>query len=643
MAIRVLDAAVVGRIAAGEVVERPASVVKELVENALDAGSSSITVEIKNGGIDYTRVTDNGVGIPAKEARIAFENHATSKISTQEELTDIRTLGFRGEALPSIAAVAKVTLTTRARGNDEGIRLQVNGSKVENLQPYGCPEGTTIVVRDLFYNVPVRHGFLKKASVEFGAVSDMIMRIILGNPQVSIRFINNERTVYHSVGDGNMRHAALSVYGRETAEKLVELDAFEGGLHIFGLIGVGDLSRANRSHQSFFVNGRVVRCQLLTEVLEEVCKSRVTIGRFPMCALHVTLPPHSVDVNVHPNKLEVRFRDEQMMRGGAEGLLAKAFEGERLLDLEQINAPEMQAPQTTVEIVKPPVENLTIEGGGQSQTESTGQPVVLPDQLPISNHPKPAYKPAQQQDKSLEQIEIPTIAIASNPSAIVRDPASSVVPLSVVEDTRENPPSNVEFKDQNAAHAPIHLRIIGVVFRTYVLVETEGALLMIDQHAAHERILYEQYKRQLEQGLAAQQLLAPMVVPVSAKEYSVLLDNRQLLLDVGYEVEPFGERDLQVRSVPHVLGKAEIKPVFAEMVDRLDLLRSTTIDRRRDEIIQASCKHAVKGGDALSEIEISSLIQEMQNTGSPPTCPHGRPVMRVFRRSELERHFKRIQ
>ena len=323
MPIRILDAETVSRIAAGEVVERPASIAKEMIENAIDAGSTSITVEIREGGIEYMRITDNGCGIPAEETRFAFTNHATSKLVSGDMLTDIRTLGFRGEALASIAAVAKVEMRTRTRGADSGALVRVEGGAWMGLQDIGCPEGTSITVRDLFYNVPARKAFLRKPAYEAGVVYDMVTKLMLGNPSVAIRLINNGKTVAHSYGDGKLRSAALAVLGRETATAMEEIDVSEGAFRMTGLIGLGDLARQNRSMQYFFVNGRSIRCHLLTAALEQATKERVGIGMHPICALHVRIPASAVDVNVHPSKLEVRFRDEQGFRYTAENLMMK--------------------------------------------------------------------------------------------------------------------------------------------------------------------------------------------------------------------------------------------------------------------------------------------------------------------------------
>lgn len=674
MPIRVLDAATVGRIAAGEVVERPGSVVKELIENSLDAGATSITVEIRGGGIDYLRVTDNGCGIEPGQVRLAFENHATSKLQRAEQLDDIRTLGFRGEALPSIAAVSKIEMTTRAKDQPSGMRYSSEGGQNIRVQEAGCPQGTTIVMRDLFFNVPVRRAFLKKPSYEGGLVSDAAARLLLGNPGVSMRFISGGNTLYHSFGDGKLRHAVFAVYGRETAEKMVELDAAEGGVRISGLIGVGELAKATRAHQLFFINGRSVRCPLLSRALEQVCRSRVTIGMYPMCVLNLTLPPTAVDVNVHPNKLEVRFRDEEMMRAACEKLLNRAFEGERVLEIEKLtqDTPVLerrsavreipledvkssaQLPEKTpaprVEAPKPepaletPVERTAVLVEPSRRSEN----VAKPEQLRLGFTPSGARmlredtvadldaRPLKvmtsglstlrrsqegRQESAAQQVGAPEEAVAApNPG-----PGQAIQPAS------ESRPEPVEF------------RLIGVAFKTYILAEAGDKLLLIDQHAAHERLQYEKLMRRAQAGEASQELLVPLVLHLSAREIAAIEENMTVLEEAGYRIEPFGAQDIRVLAVPFVMGKAEIRPIFLEMLQSLGQLKAATVDVRRGEIMQMACKSAVKGGDALTQSEIEALISQMMATGAPPTCPHGRPVVKVISKRELEKMFKRIQ
>ncbi|MBR0464018.1 MAG: DNA mismatch repair endonuclease MutL [Clostridia bacterium] len=645
MSIRILDAQTVGRIAAGEVIERPASIVKELIENALDAGATSVTVEIKNGGIDYLRVTDNGSGIPPEETRIAFENHATSKISSGDELNDIATLGFRGEALPSIAAVARVTLTTRTAGSEAGTRLQVNGGTVEDMQQIGCPEGTTIVVKDLFYNLPVRRTFLKKPSVEAGYVTDMVTKLILSHPDVAMRLISNGKTTYHSYGDGNLRHNYMAIYGREAAERAILVDEVEGTFRIKGLIGLGDLARPTRSQEFFFVNGRSVRVPMLNKALEHAAQGRVMIGLYPICALSVTIPPNSVDVNVHPSKLEVRFRDEADIQLKAALTLTRACSGTTILDIQAIDTPPVSIPERPeVKVIDQPANVVS----DSASLETHQVPQKTEQQTFLFNKP---FTPSVLRESDLRpsqtlvhpvydkpKNEATAIKPFDEPSLSETEPAQAPADSSVV--TPKATPS--EQSPVRVSDDELPLRVIGVFARTYILVEVGETLVMIDQHAAHERILYEQYKHKLEQGTAAQQLLMPLILHVSQREMETLNENQSILQEAGYEIESFGRNDIQIRAVPFVLGEAETRLLFAEFIDSLDQLKNAAIEQKRSEIILASCKHAVKGGDDLTTMEIDALIREMLVTKAPPNCPHGRPILKVFSIRDIEKMFKRI-
>lgn len=720
MPIRILDAATVGRIAAGEVVERPSSVVKELMENSIDAGATSITVEIRGGGIDYLRVTDNGCGIEPGQVRLAFENHATSKLQHADQLNDIRTLGFRGEALPSIASVSHVEMTTRARNQETGMKLTIDGGENLRVKEAGCPEGTTFIMKDLFFNLPVRRAFLKKPSYEGGLVSDAVARMILGNPGISVRYINNGSNVYHSFGDGKLRHAVFAVYGKQVAERMIEFDAAEGGTRIYGMIGVGELARSTRAHQMFFINGRSVRCPLLTKALEEVCRSRVTIGMYPMCALNIVIPPTAVDVNVHPNKLEVRFRDEIQMRMMAERLMSAAFEGERVLkfsgdgiiqksvervatvreiiaapaaDSQEKNASDM-AEKSVIPVKKENTSSIETTKQSSAPAQSAPAAPVIPkasfEKIPQAASCEKAIENTDAKDKSktkenkessglLENVDLrPTTDTdpvkknkkgflnweqfkmfqevaqreieklsSANPKQVRDGGEYELLPKvgSVYTDRiyTENDDKVIPASVETPADENLPYRVIGVLFKTYILVESGDSLLLIDQHAAHERLQYEKYMAQLEAGAASQQLLTPIILHLSAKEMALIQENMDVLNDAGYTVEPFGEMDIQVRAVPYILGKAELKPIFMDMINSLSSLKNATIDARRAQVMQMACKSAVKAGDSLSKSEIHALIQQMLDTGAPPTCPHGRPVMKSISLRELEKMFKRIQ
>ena len=661
MPIRILDAATVGRIAAGEVVERPASVVKELVENSLDAGATSVTVEIRDGGIGYMRVTDNGCGIEPGQVRLAFENHATSKLVTPEQLDDIRTLGFRGEALPSIAAVARVEMTTRAKAQEAGTRLNVEGGRNMIVREIGCPEGTTVIMRDLFFNIPVRRAFLRKAQYEAALVNDTVARMILGSPKISFRFINNGRTVYHSFGDGDLRHAVFAVYGRETAENMLEVDQSEGAMRIRGLVGVGEQAKATRAHEAFFINGRSVRCPLLSQALESVCRERVTIGMYPMCALHLTLAPGSVDVNVHPNKLEVRFRDEAATRIAVESMLRDALQGGSMLRLKAEKPAIVEEKHTVEQLPLPDMDNVTANTTEvqNAQTEVVNQKTEVSDiatKVVKDTLPDDAFEALIQAERrrlgiSPSGSELRETAFAPWPK---RSPVPDVmtfagggtVPFAQMHApmaTKTPPAQPIEQLTlaQDKDTAPY--RVIGVLFKTYILLECEDAFLLIDQHAAHERLRYDAMAKAVEEGVASQRLLTPQIVRVSAREMTLVEENMDALTAAGYDISPIGDRDLQIRAVPHIHGHAELTPRFMDVISSLSGLGSAALEARRDEILQAACKGAVKAGDALSDSEIKALLSQMEASGAPPTCPHGRPVIKTFSRREIERMFRRIQ
>lgn len=646
MAIKVLDANTISKISAGEVVERPSSVVKELMENSIDAGARAITVEIKDGGITYLRVTDNGCGIPFREARMAFQNHATSKLKDADGLWDIRTLGFRGEALPSIAAVSRVTMTTREKNTDFGAKVEMEGGECKGVTETGCPEGTTIVMKDLFFNLPVRQKFLKKPAYEQGLVTDVVSKMALGNPTVAVRYISNGKIVFSSLGNGDVRAAALSVYGREYAQALREVDAFEGAFALKGLIGIGDQAKPTRSQQSFFINGRLIRCPLLSLALEDACKGRVTVGMHPMCVLSVTAPPEAIDINVHPSKLEVRFRDEAAFRLTAQSLLSKAFVKETMIGAFTVPK-EAEKKETLVRSVllppkaeaSAPIAKTEIPPVKTPSEPSAARPVFAPKHT--ENELNGIFqKPEAKKD---EVRETPFARPAPKP---VPPPVSVKVPETA---ERVIAPIDAKKAEQTVFETP-HLkkqeetfRLIGVLFKTYILIEADGALIMIDQHAAHERLNFESLKKRLDEGTGAQQLLMPYVVHMSRREAQLVLDAKELLEETGYQVEPFGETDIQVRAVPFILGQADMRIMFTEIIESLDTLKNAEKEKRMHTIIQASCKHAVKAGDTLTEGEIQSLLDAMRASGAPPTCPHGRPVLRTLTKNEIEKMFKRIQ
>lgn len=685
--IQKLDAEIIGKIAAGEVVESPAAAIKELVENSIDAGAQSVTVEIREGGVSYLRVTDNGSGIRRSDVRMAFERNATSKIRKADDLFDLRSLGFRGEALASIAAVSRVTLTTRTREDESGTRVVNEGGVITSISDAASPEGTTIVARDLFYNTPVRRKFLKKPATEGARVADTMLRMILAHPDVSIRLIHNEKQIYFSPGNGDLRAAAFCLYGREVATGLTPV-AGEGSVQVTGLVGVGPLARANRTHQTFILNGRFVRNALLTQALEDACRERVTIGHYPICMLHVQMPGPMLDVNVHPNKLEVRFSNEAVVYDSVYGAVQDCFARGAFAQ-----APEMKladggaapGPQVRVEVTPPP--ERTDAPAAEKPAPKPPEPSARPPEptakrtaAPADLEPDGASAPATGAGEAAAFAQVvssyfgggeaagrsplrqtpgpaagpvPKLDFAAYPGDVPVKLRAEQAPASAATATAKGETAEAEqqaiqtetaaeLAAQEAPRPPV-FRVIGVAFDTYVIVQQERELLLIDQHAAHERILYERLMRSLDQGTGSQQLLTAQIVSVTPQERERLQSYRQEIEAAGFEIEPFGEDAYQIRAVPMVLGQPQAKAMFVELLDRLGELRVlATQERRREAILQMACKRAVKGGDALTEAEIASLIRQMQEVDAPPTCPHGRPLVVRLTRGELERRFKRI-
>lgn len=606
-AIRALDPLIIGKIAAGEVVERPAFAIKELIENSIDAGATAIAVEIRDGGLSYFRVTDNGCGIAPEDIRMAFARHATSKLRHAEDLDAIHTLGFRGEALASIAAVARVALTTRAAGSVMGTKAMVAGGVFETISEAASPEGTSIVVKDLFYNTPARRKFLKKPATEAGLVSDVVMRLILARPDISFRLHNAEKQVYHSPGNGSLKDALFSVMGKEAIVSLVEVKGSVAGCAIHGFVGVGEAARRSRSMQTFILNGRYVRNQFLSQALEEGCHERVMIGKYPVCALHLTMAYENVDVNVHPNKLEVRFSDERALMTGLSGMVRQAFAVE----------PMQAAPK--------------LEVTPRSQEEDSGYSA-----LPI----KPPAPPDRPSVRIRDSAIMPGVDINRPPVLFPDSFAEQDIPKKSVAQEIEQETLPIPEASSNAEKP---LQAVGVAWYEYIFVTQENTLYIIDQHAAHERILYERFQNVMDQQVASQQLLVPQVIQLTHREHTTILGNLDILFEIGFDIEDFGDRSIQVRAVPVVLGRPELTSFFGDLADSLLEYRALpTQVQRRDALVKYACKKAVKAGDSLSVESIESLLAQMKKTGAPPTCPHGRPLVVAIEKTELDKRFRRL-
>lgn len=676
-----LNQELIGKIAAGEVVESPASAIKELVENSLDAGATCVTVEIRDGGIAYLRVTDNGRGIRARDVRMAFERHATSKITKSDDLFALHTLGFRGEALASIAAVSKLTITTRSIHEETGTRAINEGGEIKSITEAASPQGTTIVARELFYNTPVRLKFLKKPATEAAKVAEMIARLILAHPDVSFRLIHNGKQIYASSGNGDLRSAIFSLYGREIAGAMIAVKS-EGAVAVSGLVGVGLQARSNRARQTFIVNGRTIRSQVLTQALEDGCRERVTVGHYPICVLNIEMPTNMVDVNVHPNKLEVRFSDEHLLYENVCGAVTDSFSVSPLK-----SAPHMtltrEVPQTTLRpSVVQVIDTQTEEGIEQAREQlkaETPQPTVRAINIKIAPSQQTTVSPSTEEAGSTpipqQQAEFTSFVTQYFGGTALRENAvpgrkellafaklnDAPSERKAPESTRENEPTA-----QNAsAPAPRQEAVqqellpkaegnplgdelsgysmVGVAFDTYIILQNQKQLILIDQHAAHERILYEKMMREIDAGTGSQVLMVAQVVHVTPQDAVKIEAYREDIRAAGFDIEPFGDDAYQIRAVPNVLGIPQTKSAFLDMVDRLGELRVlSTAQKRRDAILQMACKKAVKGGDKLTMEEIKPLLADMLRTNAPPTCPHGRPLVVVLERTEIEKRFRRI-
>ncbi len=692
-----LSSEIIGKIAAGEVVENPASAVKELVENSLDAGATCVTVEIRDGGISYLRVTDNGRGIPARDVRLAFERHATSKIRKSEDLFDLHTLGFRGEALASIAAVSKLTLTTRHADADAGTRAICEGGIIKSIAEAASPQGTTIVARELFYNTPVRLKFLKKPVTEASKVADVISRMILAHPDVSFRLMSNGKQIYSSTGNGDLRSAVFSLYGRETANGMTPVKS-EGSVSVRGLVGVGACARANRGRQTFIVNGRTIRSNVLTQALEDGCRERVTVGHYPICVLNIDLPVGMVDVNVHPNKLEVRFSDENLLYQSVKGAVADSFAPSPLSGAPSVTLVRDEGRAVPAGIVRV-IDTDTEEGREQARREN-----ATPDEQPspkasgprvqfvqVKTDVKPAAEPSKTESAPIsrptpqQHAQFTSFVTEYFGGAVLREsaiPGKERTPIEFgkidpgKEEKREEPAVQKTAPDTSPVETPVPekavikeekpaepqqqtilpeekgssiggalsgYRMVGVAFDTYIILQNDKQLVFIDQHAAHERILYEKLMREIDAGAGSQMLMVAQVVHVTPQEREKIETYADEISAAGFDIEPFGDDAYQIRAVPNVLGVPQTRAAFEEMVDHLGELRVlSTQKKRRDAILQMACKKAIKGGDKLTMEEIEPLLICMLATGAPPTCPHGRPLVVTLTRTELEKRFRRI-
>ena len=657
--IKLLPKEIAELIAAGEVVERPASVIKELVENSIDAGADKITVEIQRGGISFMRVTDNGSGIKHDQVRTAFLRHATSKIKTATDLDAILTLGFRGEALASICAVSKVEVLSAVKG-ENGISYEIYGGEEVSFEEVGCPVGTTIIVRDLFYNVPARMKFLKKDVTEGNSVAAVMERIALSHPEVAVKFIRDGKVAINTVGDGKLKSAVYSVLGREFTSSLIPVEYNEQALSINGFVCMPSRCRPNRNGQFFFLNGRFVKSGTISAALDRAYQNSAMVGKFPAAVLNLSIPAGTVDVNVHPAKTEIRFADERrifdLVYRGARSAIAM---GDRHPELQlsakkptNIFAPTNEFTQAKLNI--PVVDNASFS------FKNENKPIIEKTQIEASITPKTDFsKPLILNDSSAVMTDCKKINDAPIYKVILDDEFSSPLKpkadLSIRQEALSQPiiekveqilPENNDLakpdlnSDINLEIDPLKIKYIGEAFATYIIVSHGESLYLIDKHAAHERINFEKLKAELE--IQKQMLLTPVSVTLLTEEFEAIISNLTMLGDFGFEIEDFGDNTVIVRAVPAILGSDNISSLISEIAETLRISGQPMPQKIDDILHSIACKSAIKAGNITSKEELEKLAIKVLTSKSLMYCPHGRPITFELKRSQIERQFGRL-
>lgn len=615
-------------IAAGEVVERPASVVKELMENAVDAGATAVTVELQSGGMTLIRVTDNGGGIEPEDVSVAFLRHATSKLREEQDLEAIGTLGFRGEALAAIASVSRITLLTRVPGAPLGVSLSLEAGVVTEREETGCPEGTTMVVRDLFFNTPARLKFMKRDAAEGAAAYAVVQRIALSHPELSVKFIRDGKQELLTPGDGQLKSVLYSVLGRDLALGFTPVKGSDDHITVSGFVSMPACCRGTRGYQYFFVNGRYVKSQLMTAALEEAYKNQMMVGRFPGCALHLTTRLNTVDVNVHPAKTEVKFQSEKKIFDGIYYTVLSALEGEHRRPAVTVVMPKLTASDTvTVNQTALPLHDAM-----HPRTSAAAQPVFH-----IGSRPAPVpASPARGLSYTSTSSE-PRPAPAAVSSEAPDRPSSVPAAVSVPAPSSQATAAPAEFAEV-AGKAP--WRMAGQVLDTYIIVEQGDKMILIDKHAAHERMRFDLLKAQGYTPMI-QRLLTPLVFTPAAEEGAALLEHLSLLAEYGFEAESFGGGALIVRQAPSDVELGEIEPTLTELAGRLLSAGHADPGAARDALLHTmACKSAIKGGRKSNPEELLKVAEAVMD-GNVKYCPHGRPVAVELTRSQLEKQFKR--
>lgn len=690
--IQVLDQKTIDQIAAGEVIERPSSVVKELVENSIDAGATAVTVEIRDGGTSFIRVTDNGSGIDRDQVAVAFLRHSTSKIRVVEDLFHVASLGFRGEALSSIASIAMVELITKTRDADAGVRYVIEGGAEKKLEDMAAPDGTTFLVRSLFYNTPARRKFLKSPMTEAGYISDLMERLALSRPDISFQFINNGQTKLHTSGNHNLKDVIYHIYGREIAANLAEIDAEQGPVRITGFIGKPAVSRGNRGFENYFINGRYIKSNVIARGIEEGYRTFMMQHKYPFTALHFTIDGGLLDVNVHPTKMELRFSNQEQLYRFVRETVHQGLMGRELIPEVKLNEDEpvkKAEDKPALENEINPVSALARQGSAAATAKPEPAKPQQPQAAPTPQERNLEYFMEQmrkrvnaefEEKKAAKQVEArpvlkddpifsneelamlePKIEKRQQEQPVVQAEEKTPVPERAVEPgilredgvyrvTRIEKAPDTAYEQQDLFdHRLLNPKtksdiiIIGQLFETYWLVQFEDKFYMIDQHAAHEKVLYERTVKTLaSKEITSQMVSPPMILTLNMQEAAKLAEYQDYFQELGFEIEPFGGKEYAVSAVPaNLYGLAE-KDLFMELLDDLEYVSGKNTEMILDKIASMSCKAAVKGNQRLSTAEAKELIEELLTLDNPYNCPHGRPTIISMSKQEIEKKFKRI-
>ncbi|MBR2714892.1 MAG: DNA mismatch repair endonuclease MutL [Ruminococcus sp.] len=665
--INVLDKHIAELIAAGEVVERPSSVIKELVENSIDAGATAITVEIKNGGTTFMRVSDNGCGILREDIKVAFLRHATSKVKDANDLDSISTLGFRGEALASISAVSHLELITKSESEDVGTRYVIEGGEEVSFDDAGCPDGTTFIIRDLFYNIPARMKFLKTDVGEGNAVSNVIDKIALSHPEVSITYIKDSKQMLKTSGDGKLLSAIYSVYGRDFSSGLIEVDYELNGVSVTGFISKPQNARPNRNMQNFFINGRFVKCRTAMAAVEEACKGSVMVGKFPSCVLNIQINFEAVDVNVHPAKIEVRFVNERPVFDAVYHAVKSALNASDTRKnavlgnniTKKVNPFELAQKvfrERDAQRIKPKIDTIKRPETKSNPFDLLDEPVVVNDVKPISFNSKVSdfvcaedvylKDTVKVQLTSEKSIDIPVVnTISDDVVEVLKEKSIEIEPEKTVVSVEKKTEPQVVIKDVKPLVEQDEdvFRFVGEAFKTYIIIEkNEKELVLIDKHAAHERIIFEKLKNEKGSGFS-QMLLCPLSVTLNKIDYDSVINNLEVFSDCGFDVEDFGNGVVLVRSAPQYLENVDIEQTVIEMAGYLtDNKKSIRSEQMEWIYHNVACRAAIKAGNISTQRELIDIAKKVEEDSSLRYCPHGRPLCIVIKKYEIEKQFGRV-